>query len=86
MRVSTYRTALEVTGRAASATPFEAKFSLPFLVASALVHGSIRLDGFGPEFEATLGRSIAGREPGMIVVRASLKPPPTTSPRWYRKR
>jgi 2-methylcitrate dehydratase PrpD len=49
VRVATYRTALDVTGRAASATPFEAKFSLPFVVASALVHGSVRLDAFTPE-------------------------------------
>jgi 2-methylcitrate dehydratase PrpD len=49
VRVATYRTALDVTGRAVSATPFEAKFSLPFVVASALVHGSVRLDAFTPE-------------------------------------
>ena len=33
----------------------------------------------------SLRDSIAAGEPRMIVVRASLKPPPTTSPRWYRK-
>ena len=49
VRVATYQTALDVTGRASSGTPFEAKFSLPFVVASALVHGSVRLDGFTPE-------------------------------------
>jgi 2-methylcitrate dehydratase PrpD len=49
VRVASYQTALDVTGRASSATPFEAKFSLPFVVASALVHGSVRLDGFTPE-------------------------------------
>ena len=27
----------------------------------------------------------AATEPQMIVVRAALKPPPTTSPRWYRR-
>lgn len=48
VRVATYQTALDVTGRASSATPFEAKFSLAFVVASALVHGSVRLDGFTP--------------------------------------
>lgn len=41
--------------------------------------------GFGPEFEAALGDSLAAGAPHMIVVNAALKPPPTTSPRWYRK-
>ena len=43
------------------------------------------LEGFGPPFEDQLRRSVAGGEPHMIVVRAALKPPPTTSPRWYRR-
>jgi acetolactate synthase I/II/III large subunit len=53
-----------------------ASFGLPAIV----------VDGFGPEFERGLRSSIAAGEPNMIVVRASLKPPPTTSPRWYRGR
>ncbi|MCJ2133282.1 MmgE/PrpD family protein [Methylobacterium sp. J-026] len=47
--VGTYRTALDVTDRRAVATPFEGRFSTPFTVASALVHGSVRLDAFSPE-------------------------------------
>jgi acetolactate synthase-1/2/3 large subunit len=43
------------------------------------------VEGFGGEFEHALRGSIAAGEPHMIVVHASLKPPPTTSPRWYRK-
>jgi len=43
------------------------------------------IEGFGPEFEQELRRSVASGEPEMLVVRASLKPPPTTSPRWYRR-
>jgi hypothetical protein len=46
----------------------------------------VPVDGFGGEFERALSDSIAGERARMIVVRASLKPPPTTSPRWYRKR
>jgi thiamine pyrophosphate-dependent acetolactate synthase large subunit-like protein len=46
---------------------------------------STRVEGFGPEFEQALRDSVAAGEPRMILVRASLKPPPTTSPRWYRK-
>lgn len=49
VRVGTYRTAVEVAGNADPRTAFEAKFSLPFVVATALVHGSVRLDAFGPE-------------------------------------
>ena len=47
--VGTYRTALDVTGRSVATTPFEGRFSTPFTVASALVHGSVRLNGFTPE-------------------------------------
>jgi acetolactate synthase-1/2/3 large subunit len=43
------------------------------------------IDGFGPAFEAALRDSISAGEPRMIVVRAALAPPPTTSPRWYRR-
>jgi acetolactate synthase-1/2/3 large subunit len=43
------------------------------------------VEGFGGEFEQALRASIAAGRPQMIVVHASLKAPPTTSPRWYRK-
>jgi acetolactate synthase-1/2/3 large subunit len=43
------------------------------------------VDGFGQDFERVLIDSIDAAEPRMIVVQAALKPPPTTSPRWYRK-
>lgn len=48
IRVDTYQTALDVTGNFAPATAFEAKFSLPYVVAHAFVHGSVRLDAFAP--------------------------------------
>ena len=44
-----YRATVEVTGRRQSATPFEGRFSTPFTVATALVHGSVRLEAFTPE-------------------------------------
>ncbi|MGW9063530.1 MmgE/PrpD family protein [Achromobacter animicus] len=47
--VEAYQTALDVTGNFQPATAFEAKFSLPYVVAHALVHGSVRLDAFGEE-------------------------------------
>jgi thiamine pyrophosphate-dependent acetolactate synthase large subunit-like protein len=46
---------------------------------------AVTVDGFGAEFEQALRSSIVSEEPEMIVVRAALKPPPTTSPRWYRR-
>jgi acetolactate synthase-1/2/3 large subunit len=46
---------------------------------------STRVEGFGAEFERALSDSIAAVVPRMILVHASLKPPPTTSPRWYRR-
>src|SRR4051794_36644727 len=49
IRIGTYRTAIEVTGNFDPKTAFEGKFSLPFVVASALVHGSVRLDAFSKE-------------------------------------
>jgi acetolactate synthase-1/2/3 large subunit len=47
---------------------------------------AVALDGIGPELEDALRESVASGEPRMIVVRAALRPPPTTSPRWYRRR
>jgi len=49
VHVATYRTAVDVTGNFNPTTAFEGKFSLPYVVAHALVHGSVRLDAFGPE-------------------------------------
>jgi acetolactate synthase-1/2/3 large subunit len=46
----------------------------------------LTVEGFGSEFERALRDAVAGERLRMIVVHASPKPPPTTSPRWYRKR
>ncbi|MBZ5600936.1 MAG: MmgE/PrpD family protein [Acidobacteriia bacterium] len=48
IRVATYKTAIDVTGNATPATAFEAKFSIPYTIATALVHGSVRLNAFEP--------------------------------------
>lgn len=48
IHVATYKTALNVTGNFTPATAFEAKFSLPYVVSQALVHGSVRLNAFEP--------------------------------------
>jgi 2-methylcitrate dehydratase PrpD len=49
IRIATYKTAIDVTGNATPATAFEAKFSTPYTVSTALLHGSVRLDAFEPE-------------------------------------
>ncbi len=71
----------------AGETPFGVDLLTPDFGALAASFGvpADRVEGFGREFERVLRDSIAAGEPRMIVVRASLKPPPTTSPRWYRK-
>jgi 2-methylcitrate dehydratase PrpD len=48
VRVGSYRAAKEVSGHESPATPAEARFSLKYVVASALVHGSVRLAAFEP--------------------------------------
>ena len=47
--------------------------------------GASTVEGFGADFEATLRHSVTTPAPSLIVVKARLKPPPTTSPRWYRR-
>ncbi|MEY2535329.1 MAG: acetolactate synthase large subunit [bacterium] len=42
------------------------------------------VDGLAGDFSAALARHVADAEPSVLVARASLEPPPTTSPRWYR--
>ncbi|MNT04397.1 2-methylcitrate dehydratase [compost metagenome] len=47
--VAAYRPALEVAGNRNPRTAAEARFSLPYVVASALIHGSVRLAAFTPQ-------------------------------------
>ncbi len=67
--------------------PFGVDLVQPDFAALAASFGvpAITIDGFGPEFEQELRRSVAADGPRMLIVRARLKPPPTTSPRWYRQ-
>ncbi|HET7730157.1 MAG TPA: MmgE/PrpD family protein [Usitatibacter sp.] len=44
--VASYRAALDVAGNPDPRTAAEAKFSLPYVVAHGLMHGSVRLDAF----------------------------------------
>ncbi|MFQ5935681.1 MAG: MmgE/PrpD family protein [Acidiferrobacterales bacterium] len=49
VRVGTYAKALEITGNDQPKTGFEAKFSLPYCAAVALLTGQVRLNAFSPE-------------------------------------
>jgi len=49
IQVDTYGPALEVAGCEAPVTPAQARFSLKYVVATALVHGSVRLVAFQPD-------------------------------------
>ncbi|QBI20499.1 MmgE/PrpD family protein [Egibacter rhizosphaerae] len=49
VEVATYGAAIEVAGNPHPTTPFEAQFSIPFCVASALEGGSVRLRAFEPD-------------------------------------
>lgn len=49
IHVATYASALEVAGNPDPNTPAEARFSLPYVVSSALVHGSVRLAAATPQ-------------------------------------
>ena len=46
IEAESYSAALAVAGNPAPATPFEAKFSIPFVVAHALVHGEVAAGAF----------------------------------------
>jgi 2-methylcitrate dehydratase PrpD len=48
VNVGTYRAALEVAGYEQPRTPAEARFSLKYVVATALTHGNVRLAAFEP--------------------------------------
>ncbi len=49
VRLETYGQATEICGRDTVSSAFEGRFSLRFTVASALVHGSVRLNAYTPE-------------------------------------
>jgi acetolactate synthase-1/2/3 large subunit len=68
--------------------PFGVDLVGPDLVALAASFGvhATAVDGFGADFEGALARSVRSDAPAMIVVRAAMRPPVTTSPRWYRTR
>jgi acetolactate synthase-1/2/3 large subunit len=67
--------------------PFGVDLVRPDFAALAASFGvpATEVDGFDRAFADALQQAISAADPRVIVVRAALKPPPTTSPRWYRK-
>lgn len=55
-------------------------------LAEAFEVPAVAVDGFGDAFDAALAASLDADGPHLVAVRASLTPPPSTSPRWYRAR
>ncbi|MFL5826167.1 MAG: thiamine pyrophosphate-binding protein [Thermoleophilaceae bacterium] len=43
------------------------------------------VDGLSNDFADALARHVGDERPTVLVARAALEPPPTTSPRWYRR-
>jgi acetolactate synthase-1/2/3 large subunit len=43
------------------------------------------VEGLGDDFGRALRRQVATEAATVLVARAALEPPPTTSPRWYRR-
>jgi 2-methylcitrate dehydratase PrpD len=49
IRLATYKAGLDIIDNATPEGEYQAKFSLQYVVAHALVHGSVRLNAFSPE-------------------------------------
>src|SRR5262245_32450765 len=49
IRIATYQGGLDVVNNFEPEGDYQAKFSLPYVVAHALVYGPVRLDAYGPE-------------------------------------
>ncbi len=86
VRIATYRPALEVAGHETPSTPAEARFSIKYLVASALTHGSVRLAAFEParltdaatralmqRIELTVDPEVDARFPGARAARVEVE-------------
>ncbi|MGZ5374583.1 MAG: thiamine pyrophosphate-binding protein [Aeromicrobium sp.] len=73
--------------RQAGDPPFGVDLARPDFVALARSFGieATRITGFGESFRDALRHCIAEPGASVLVVDAHLKPPRTTSPRWYRR-
>ncbi len=73
--------------RRAGEEPFGVDLHTPEFAALARSFGvyAEQVEGLGHGFGSALARHVALPEPSVLVARAALQPPPTTSPRWYRR-
>jgi 2-methylcitrate dehydratase PrpD len=69
IEIRTYQTALNVAGNYQASTPAEARFSIPYVIARALVHGSVRLNAFDNE-------ALADARVRALMTRVRLAPEP----------
>jgi 2-methylcitrate dehydratase PrpD len=69
VEIRTYQTALDVAGTYQAGTPAEARFSIPYVVARALVHGSVRLNAFEED-------ALADADVRALMSRVRLAPEP----------
>jgi 2-methylcitrate dehydratase PrpD len=73
IEVDTYKTALDVTGNFEPRTAFEAKFSLPYVVAHGLLYGAVRLNAFEPQrlediaIRALMGKTKLDADPDLTA-------------------
>jgi thiamine pyrophosphate-dependent acetolactate synthase large subunit-like protein len=71
----------------AGADPFGVDLETPDFAALARSFGlpASRAEGFGETFRSRLGECLRTEGPSVLVVETGLRPPPNTSPRWYRR-
>jgi len=79
VEVATYRAGLEVAHYENPGTPAEGRFSLKYVVATALTHGSVRLAAFEPE-------RLADRKTKAVMDRISLRVDPELEAAFPAKR
>ncbi|MEA2333333.1 MAG: 5-guanidino-2-oxopentanoate decarboxylase [Thermoleophilaceae bacterium] len=74
--------------RLAGEDTFGTELHTPDFVALATAFGveAEEVEDLGTSLAGALERHLSNGRPSMIVVRAALDPPPTTSPSWYRRR
>jgi acetolactate synthase-1/2/3 large subunit len=72
--------------RRSGAPPYGVDLRTPDFAALAESFGvrAETVDGLDDAFAEALARHVADAQPSVLVARAALEPPPTTSPRWYR--
>jgi 2-methylcitrate dehydratase PrpD len=79
VRIATYQGGLDVVDNFEPEGDYQAKFSLPYVVAHALIHGSVRINAFEPE---------RLNDPGLraLMKKIELKADPELSKRFPRQR